>query len=129
MAENSELGMYLRSLETKVYFCQYMWMDIKMAGKKQIMAPMWKKLMKNVDIGEPTSFLDHVYWRCTQRECKPNDAIIEQYTKMFESRISAGATQKPLAQIVTYPSIWKDMLKNALSDVVNWQTRKWSNCT
>ena len=26
--------------------------DIKMAGKKQILAPMWKKLMKNVDIDE-----------------------------------------------------------------------------
>ena len=35
--------------------------DIKMAGKKQNMASMWKKLMKNVDIGEPTTFLDHVY--------------------------------------------------------------------
>ena len=31
--------------------------DIKMAGKKQNMAPMWKKWMKNVDLDEPTSFL------------------------------------------------------------------------
>ena len=67
--------------------------DIKMAGKKQNVAPMWKKLMKNVDIDEPTSFLDHVYLGCTQRECKPNETILEQYTKMFESRISAGATE------------------------------------
>ena len=36
--------------------------DIRIAGKKQNMAPMWKKLMKNVDLDEPTSFLDHVYW-------------------------------------------------------------------
>ena len=48
------------------------------------MAPMWKKLMKNVFIDEPTSFLDHVYLGCTQRACTPNDTIIEQYTKMFE---------------------------------------------
>ena len=48
---------------------------------------MWKKLMKN-------AFLDHVYLRCTQRECKPNEIIIEEYTKMFESRISAGATEQ-----------------------------------
>ena len=34
--------------------------DIKMAGKKQNLAPMWEKLMKNVDFDEPTSFLDHV---------------------------------------------------------------------
>ena len=43
--------------------------DIKMAGKKQNLAPMWKKLMKDVDIEEPTSFLDQVYLGCTQREC------------------------------------------------------------
>ena len=49
---------------------------MKMAGKKQKMA--WKNLMNNVDIGEPTSFLDHVYLGCTQRECKPNETIIEQ---------------------------------------------------
>ena len=68
--------------------------DIKMAGKMQNLAPMCKKLMKDVDIGEPTSFLDHVYQGCTQRECKLNEKIIGQYNKMFESRISAGATDK-----------------------------------
>ena len=46
-----------------------------MAGMKQNMAPLWKKLMKNVDLDEPTSFLDHVNLGCTQRECKPNDNI------------------------------------------------------
>ena len=50
--------------------------------------------MKNVDIGEPTSFLDHVHLGCTQRECKPNDIIFERFPKMFESRISVGATKK-----------------------------------
>ena len=65
-----------------------------MAGKNQNLAPMWKKLMKDVDNEEPTSFLDHVYSGCTQRECKPNEKIIGQYDKMFESRISAGATEK-----------------------------------
>ena len=34
----------------------------KKAGKKQNMAPLWKKLMKNVDVDEPTSFLDHGYF-------------------------------------------------------------------
>ena len=68
--------------------------DIKVAGKKQNMASMWKKLMKNVDLDEPTSFLDHVYLGYTQRECKPKETIIEQFTQMFEFRISAGATEK-----------------------------------
>ena len=68
--------------------------DIKMAGKKQNMAPMWKKLMKNVGLDEPTSFLEHENVGGTQRECKPKETIIEQCKKMFESRISAGATEK-----------------------------------
>ena len=63
-----------------------------MAGKKQNMAPMWKKLMKKVDLDEPTSFLDHVCVGCTQRECKPNEIIFKQHRGMFESRIFATAT-------------------------------------
>ena len=35
--------------------------DIKLAGQKQNINPMWKVLNKVVDLGEPTSFLDHVY--------------------------------------------------------------------
>ena len=35
--------------------------DIKLAGKKQNLDPMWKLLNKEVDLGEPTSFLDNVY--------------------------------------------------------------------
>ena len=34
--------------------------DIILAGKKQNFDPMWKVLSKEVDLGEPTSFLDHV---------------------------------------------------------------------
>ena len=26
-------------------------------------------MLNDVDLGEPTSFLDHVYMGCTQREC------------------------------------------------------------
>ena len=35
--------------------------DIKLAGKKQNIDPMWKVLNKEVGLGEPTSFFDHVY--------------------------------------------------------------------
>ena len=42
--------------------------DIKLAGKKHNIDPMWKVLNKEVDLGEPTSFLDHVYLGCTQRQ-------------------------------------------------------------
>ena len=42
--------------------------DIKLEGKKQNMASMWKKLMKDVDHHELTSLLDHVYLGCIERE-------------------------------------------------------------
>ena len=68
--------------------------DMEMARKKQNMAPTWKKLIKNVDLEETTPFLDHAYLGYTQRDCNANELIIEEPRKMFESRISAGATGK-----------------------------------
>ena len=51
--------------------------DIKLAGKKQNIDPMWKVLNKEVDVGEPTSFLDHVYLGCTQRQCQISKDIVD----------------------------------------------------
>ena len=39
-------------------------------------------------------FVDHVYLGCTKRERKLNETVCDEYTKMFESRISAEATEK-----------------------------------
>ena len=50
--------------------------------------------MKDVDSGEPTSFLDHVYLGCNQRECQTSKDIEDNYRNMFESKIYAGATEK-----------------------------------
>ena len=51
--------------------------DINLAGKKQNLDPMWKLLNKEVDLGEPTSFLDHVYLWCTQRQCQISKDIVD----------------------------------------------------
>ena len=50
--------------------------DNEMAGRNKNWGPMWKKWMKLVDLDEPTSFLDHVFLGCTQRECNPNEISI-----------------------------------------------------
>ena len=68
--------------------------DIKLAGKKQNIDPMWKILNKEVDLGEPTSFLKHVYLGCTQRECQISKDIVDNNRTMFDSRISAEGTEK-----------------------------------
>ena len=41
--------------------------DFKLAGKRQNIDPMWKVLLKEVDLGEPTSFFDHVHLGCSTR--------------------------------------------------------------
>ena len=77
---------------------------IILIGKRGGLVSGWKEakcgshveqLWKNVDLDEPTSFLDHENFWCTQRECKPNeDHWGGTHKKCFESRISAGATEK-----------------------------------
>ena len=67
--------------------------DIKLAGKKDNINPMWKVHNKEVDLGEPTSFFDHVYLVCTQRQSEISKDIVDNYRTMFESRISAGQTE------------------------------------
>ena len=68
------------------YLCMY---DMKLAGRKQNVNPMWKLLNKEVDLGEPASFLNHVYLGCTQRQCETSKDIVDNCRTMFESRISA----------------------------------------
>ena len=86
--------------------------------------------MKFVDLGEPTSFLGHVLLRCTQRQCKPNEIIIDECRRRFGSRISAGATEnykdgRNSKHKRSYGHmIWKGVRKSALKGVVNWRIKK-----
>ena len=88
--------------------------DIKLAGTKQNLDPMWKVLNKEVDLGEPTSFLDHVYLVCTQRQCEISKDIVDKYRTMFESRISAARAEKlPFPQNLRICSWSYDMAGHA----------------
>ena len=88
--------------------------DIKLAGKKRNLDPMRKLLSKEVELGEPTSFLDHVYLGCTQRQCQINKDIVVNYRTMFESRISAERTEKlPFHQNLRISSWSYDMAGHA----------------
>ena len=50
--------------------------DIKLAGNKQNIDPMWKLLNEEVDLGEPASFIDHVYLG-TQRQCEMSKDTVD----------------------------------------------------
>ena len=93
--------------------------------------------IKDVDLGEPTSFLDHVNLGCTQRECKINNDIVASYRDKFESRISAGATEK-LPENKSHGETccrnriflvltWKVMQRNVWKDIANLRLKQLSN--
>ena len=85
------------------YLC--MWDDIKLAGKKQNIDPIWKLLQKEVD---------HVHLGCTQRQCEISKDIVDNYRTMFESRISAGGVEKlPFPQNLRISSWSYDMAGHA----------------
>ena len=88
--------------------------DIKWAGKKQNIDPMWKALNKEIDFGEPTSFLDHENLDRTQRQCQISKDKVDNYRTMFESRISAvGADKLPFLQNFRISSWSYDMVGHA----------------
>ena len=105
--------------------------DIKLAGKKQNIDTMWKLLNKEVDLGDPTSFFDHVYLGCAQRQCEISKDIVDNYSTMFESRISAGGTEKlPCSENIRFSSWSYDMeghAKKCVERYVSWQTRRLNN--
>ena len=79
MRESTELGVSCSFIGNKGYSCRYMWMTSKWLEEKQNLSSHVEEMMKNVDIDETTSFLDRENLGCTQRECKPNETIIEEY--------------------------------------------------
>ena len=91
--KNSKLGISLCASWKELFLPVYV-DDIKLAGKKQYLDPMWKVLNKEYDLGESTSFLDHVYLGCTQRQCQISKDIVDNWKTMFESRISAEGVEK-----------------------------------
>ena len=112
--------------------------DVKVAGKTENIGPTWKILMKDVDLGEPTSFLDHVYLRCIQRECKTSKGIVDNYKNMFESRISGGAKEKlhtrvsgnlMQKQYLLRPMTRKVMQRYVWNDIANLRIKRLNNYT
>ena len=69
-------GHALLCIVSKVYSVD----DIKMAGKRHNLEPMWERLMKHADLDKPTQFLDQVYLGFTQREFKKKN-LVDEYRR------------------------------------------------
>ena len=121
LVKSFQLKMLIRTPPKRVNSSSVYVDDIKLAGKKQNIDPIWK-VLKEVDLGEPTSFLDHVHLGCNQRQCEISKDIVDNYRAMFESRISAGPTEKYHARKIFVflhgLMIWKVMQRNVWSDIV-----------
>ena len=102
--------------------CRFLWMTSEWLEERRIWLPVWKKLMKLADLGEPTSFLDRVFVWCTQRECNPYGIIIKEHKETLDHEFlqqqmknfqgGRNLTQKRSRG----PTTWKDMRQNALSN-------------
>ena len=135
LGTSSKLGMFFVNREKGLFLSVYV-DDIKLAGKKQNIEPTWTMFMKDVDLGEPTSFLDHVHLGCTQRDCQLSKDIVDKYRRIFESRISAGAEEKyrlkpqgnvMQKQYLLGPMTWKVMQRNAWKDSANMRIKQLNN--
>ena len=121
MGDDFQLG-HLSVLREKELFLSVHVDDVVLFGKKQNLDPMSKKRNKEVDFGEPTSFLDHVYLGCTQRKCAISKDIVDNYRTMFESRISAEQRNYCSLKIFVFLhglTIWRVTPRNVWNDVVS----------
>ena len=126
MGRSTELGMSVWLIESKVCLYRKNVDDMKIAGGKQTMSPIWKKWMKLVDLGEPTSFLDHVRLGSNVnanqmkqllnnlRRCLNHVFLREQLRHCLGGRNLSHKQWRG-------PATWKDMRKNALKDTSGWR--------
>ena len=94
LGKSSKLGMLVRFPRKRTILICVGGRYKKLAGKKQNINPTWQILMKDVDLGEATSFLDHVFVWVVLNECQISKDIADKHKNMFDSRISAGAMEK-----------------------------------
>ena len=85
--------------------------DIKFGLKETNLDPMWKLLNTEVDLGEPTSFLDHVE-PCSNREFPREEQKNCHSLKIFVFLHGL------MTWLVMHRSVW--------NDIVSWRTRRLS---
>ena len=92
--------------------------------------------MKDVDLGEPTSFFDHVYLACTHRECQFSMDIADNYicsNQGFPPGLQKNdQQQKHRGKLMPKrylhgPMTWKAMQRNAWKDIANWVIKEVRN--
>ena len=111
------------------YLC--MWMTSNWLERNKTWIRCGKFSTKKLIWNNQHHSLDHVYLGCTQRECQISKDIADNYRAMFESRISAGGTEKlPYSQNICISSWSYDMegqAKKVWNDIANLRIKLLSN--
>ena len=93
--------------------------DIKIAGRKQKLAPMWKKLVKNVDIENQHHFLITFTSDALKGNANPTRKSLDNITKclnpifLLEQPRKLPRWDKPRAKLQRGSTARRDMLENA----------------
>ena len=90
--------------EKKLFLSVYV-DDLKMAGKKENLAPMWELLQKHLTLDPPSKMVDNQYLGSTQREIIPDPVNVEKMGAAFESFSVKHGDQ---AARVAHPELRKD---------------------
>ena len=115
MGKSTELGMFFHRTTRIILIGLRGWHWLE---RCRIWLPCGRKWWKHLIWTNQLHFLIE-YLGCTRRECKPKEVIVDEHAKMYESRNSAGATEKLAG--CEKPSrkdgcvvlrLWKDMFKN-----------------
>ena len=95
---------------------------------------MWKILMKDVDLGEPTSFLDHVSFGLHSTRMSNKQRYCGQLQKYVRIHDLCRNKRKVTLFRKTWRKhsswslmIWNALQRNAWKDVANWRTQQ-LNC-
>ena len=133
LGEGFQLRLLIRTHREKGLFLSVYVDDIKLAGKKQNIDPVWKVLNKEVDLGEPTSFLIMYTWMHSKTMWNKQRLLLAITEPCLNRKFPREELKNFHAlRIFVFlhgPMIWKVMPRNVWNDIVSWQTGRLNNST
>ena len=131
--EGFQLGMLIRTAWKRIILiCVCGWHKNWLERNKTVFR-CGKYWIKKLIWGEPTSFLDHVYFGCTQRQCEISKDIWTT-TEPCSNREFQREEQRNYHSLKIFVFLhclmtWLVMQRSVWNDIVSWRTRLHNNST
>ena len=128
MGKKNRFGKGYLFIENKGYFCQYVWTTFKNGWERSRMwLPCGRDWWKTLVLENLHNFLTMYIWDVLNVNANRMKQLLNNIRK-YMNHVFLLKRQKNLPGWENLKQkTWNGMLKNALSDTVNWQTRKRSN--